>query len=175
MSHLLSSPLRVSPENRELPVAAETVDPLDLSDRLDSLDLQERRAERLESGNAQRVCVLGVTSATPHVVHYWGDRILVWRPSWLKCSRFRAGSLPIWRSMDRWLHVEVPLGKIPNLNRSQWLFDQPVRTEILYRSWWADWSELVYECVCVWMGECGMCCKALQVISRQGKRYSNVH
>lgn len=70
MSHLLSSPLRVSPENRELPVAAETVDPLDLSDRLDSLDLQERRAERLESGNAQRVCVLGVTSATPHVVHY---------------------------------------------------------------------------------------------------------
>lgn len=59
----------MSPENRELLVAAETVDPLDLSDHLDSLDLQERQAERSESGNAQRVCVCLCVYVRSHICH----------------------------------------------------------------------------------------------------------
>ena len=111
------------------------------------------------------VCMLGVTSATPHVVHYWGDRILVWRSSWLKCSRFRAGSLPIWRSMDRWLHVKVPLakslnpGSFPVAVRSA-CEDRDIVSLLMSRLIWMSVWMCVCVCVCVWIGECSMCCKA---------------
>ena len=48
----------MSPESRELLVAAETADPLDLWDPLASLDLQESLAERSESGQ-HTACVCG--------------------------------------------------------------------------------------------------------------------
>lgn len=67
MSTLLSSLLRVSPESRELPVAAETAGPLDLLDPLDSLDLQESLAERSENGQ-HTACVFRFTSATLYLV-----------------------------------------------------------------------------------------------------------
>lgn len=72
MSPCLFSPPRVSPESRELLVAAETADPLDLLDHLDSLDLQGSLAERSESGQHTAcvcVCVSGFTPATLYLVY----------------------------------------------------------------------------------------------------------